>query len=265
MAVRYYEKLLLMPSECVAVTVCYKPTWVVSAVIPPMERTIIAGASSGNTTGKAKLKTPTLLWLHKNALSKTPSISEPSNIHLFAVKNENKQLVMAPYRLANVHEDGEVCWGNNKQPANLRAAHSFYFTSPFSSDLWDQEEDYYEDEEDEDEERTSAQGAFLDHLRTYEPGKGQQTDDDYNPEDGEVYGDAHVSFPGHVDAVFVSTRPKTLALFPKEAHRKDRRDRPVVIGSATRAKDSWAITVEGNTVTLKLDDKKAIKATTKEG
>jgi hypothetical protein len=131
-------------------------------------------------------------------------------------------------------------------------------------DLWTQQEDYYDDlPDDKEPDETKPRKCFQDFVRNYEAGAGEEGDDVWDESNNLVFGEAHVSFPQHIDAVLISTRPKTLKLFPKEAQREDRLGRPCIIGAAKRVSEGWMVNCEGNIVVIPFD-KKAITATTAE-
>ena len=68
------------------------------------------------------------------------SVSDAFNVHLRAGEFDEDGLIHSTrsWRAANVHDSGNVCWGNTNdydKPKNLREATTTYFTSNFNSDL----------------------------------------------------------------------------------------------------------------------------------
>lgn len=267
---KYYEKLLLIPSESIATTLQYKPGWVVSTLIPPTKRTIVLSANGTRATQKAQVKTPLLLWLQQYALNKAKPGFEPT-MYLYAAKQENKELWLAPYLIGNVHGDGRICWGaRSNTPYNLRAAHSTFFTTPFSTDLWEGRDDVDDLERDSDYDASGnlrpgrrdalnkrLVNSFAKFAREYKVGEGEEGDEDEftNDKKTAIYGEAHVSFPKHCDAVFVSSRPATMKKFPEKARRQDRHGRPFIVGFAIRRVKDWLVNVEGTSVSMTFDNK----------
>lgn len=68
------------------------------------------------------------------------AVSDAFNVHLRAGEFDEDGLIRSTrsLRAANVHDTGNVCWGNTNdygKPKNLREAATTYFTSNFNSDL----------------------------------------------------------------------------------------------------------------------------------
>lgn len=60
--------------------------------------------------------------------------------HLFAVDTErNDDIIAQPYRLANIYEDGKICFKKNNgtiySPQNMRQAHGTFWTHKFDNDF----------------------------------------------------------------------------------------------------------------------------------
>jgi hypothetical protein len=54
---------------------------------------------------------------------------------LFAYKDVNQVPYVSPYRPANVHSDGKICWGHQPLPQNPKQALAAYWGSGFNRDL----------------------------------------------------------------------------------------------------------------------------------
>jgi hypothetical protein len=54
---------------------------------------------------------------------------------LFAYKEVNQVPYISPYRPANVHSDGKICWGQQPLPQNPKQALAAYWGSGFNRDL----------------------------------------------------------------------------------------------------------------------------------
>lgn len=62
---------------------------------------------------------------------------EPESIEMYvATVGANGEKLLAPFTYANVHTNGEVCWGRESPlPKSLAAAWTHYWTAPFNTDL----------------------------------------------------------------------------------------------------------------------------------
>jgi hypothetical protein len=79
-------------------------------------------------SGQIEIAVPDLMW-HVDV--------ERHQYSIFAVReDEEKKLMIRPYRLANVHPNGHVCWGRrNPTPKDLYRAIKTYWEAPFNKDL----------------------------------------------------------------------------------------------------------------------------------
>lgn len=95
----------------------------VSVFMPPMNDVTINVTSQN--AGRFHLSTDGLIPVISNKIDK--------GIHYLFLVDKDKQV--SPFSIANVFDNGEVCWGPNGQPFSLRAAWEEFFTRPFNTDL----------------------------------------------------------------------------------------------------------------------------------
>lgn len=95
----------------------------VSVFMPPMKDVTINVTSCN--AGRFHLSTDGLIPVISSKIDK--------GVHYLYLMDQDKQV--SPFSIANVFDNGEVCWGPNGQPFSLRAAWEEFFTRPFNTDL----------------------------------------------------------------------------------------------------------------------------------
>lgn len=95
----------------------------VSVFMPPMKDVTINVTSQN--AGRFHLSTDGLIPVISSKIDK--------GVHYLYLMDQDKQV--SPFSIANVFDNGEVCWGPNGQPFSLRAAWEEFFTRPFNTDL----------------------------------------------------------------------------------------------------------------------------------
>lgn len=95
----------------------------VSVFMPPMKDVTITVTSQN--AGRFHLSTDGMLPIINHKFDK--------GLHYLYLADKDRQV--SPFSIANVFDNGEVCWGPNGMPFSLRAAWEEFFTRPFNTDL----------------------------------------------------------------------------------------------------------------------------------
>jgi len=129
----------LLPSQAESVIVKYQPDIQVSCVIPPLEFPIKYAHSRRTSLKKTlTITTPTLIMSCGYG-----DIPMPRNYKrlirpytLWAIDTHRKSKIYGkPYLFANVYDSGSICFGT-LNPASLRQAYNYYWTSSFNAELY---------------------------------------------------------------------------------------------------------------------------------
>lgn len=94
-----------------------------------------------------ELETPTLMYTTTYGVANgaNPSLGLTSMVRrtpsgqqvaLVALKEDTEnQVLVKPYRIGNVYDAGNICWGGNDSPKNLREAHNLFWSSGINTDF----------------------------------------------------------------------------------------------------------------------------------
>lgn len=149
-------------------------------------------------------------------------IENKYNCHsLYIYMKEDDSIFVKPYRIGNVKEGGEICWGTVKKAGTLRAAWNAFWNSPFNtrhtSSIVDSDE-------------------YIDFVKNFDESSIKRNWIEYNFKDF-----IHIKDKQY-DGVFYSKDPKILDLIPTQYHHKDN----LVVGFFKRANPKiWIIDFNG--------------------
>lgn len=132
----------LLPSQANSVVVKYSPSIRISCVMPSFDLKA-SFQSRGKYSGKKVYKhitiqTPTLIMgldygqIPVNFLNTRET--GPSYLHALDTSRIDKDIYIKPFKIANVHGDGKVCFGG-LAPKNLLQGFSYFWSSGFNQDL----------------------------------------------------------------------------------------------------------------------------------
>ena len=149
--------VIMLPSESSGVIVNHEESagLRVSCIIKRTVRKAIAQWYGKNPDGERwlpdpkdfELETPTLMY---TAIYGLPFEDQPplaltdevrrsktgAEVALIALNESSEDRIMVkPYRIGNVYDGGNICWGNNSVPGNLREAHNLFWSSGINVDF----------------------------------------------------------------------------------------------------------------------------------
>ena len=129
-----------LPSKTQSVVVKYRPNVSITCVVPPVEivaNILLRGRYSGKQVFKrVSVKSPTLMMHGTSFGAMVPGSSNLFDYQLWALDTDrDDDIFLKPYKFANVHTDGKICFGSVNAPKNLRQAFNFYWASGFNTDL----------------------------------------------------------------------------------------------------------------------------------
>jgi len=120
----------MLPHRLTAAIFSYRPSYMITSIIPESERVITVAMSGYSET--IKIKTPRMAMVFDLMM---PGTKE--HVHLFAVKNdEDNNVLIKPLIWTNTDPSGKICWGPNSAPRDPRQAEVFFWEQPFNSDHW---------------------------------------------------------------------------------------------------------------------------------
>lgn len=220
----------------------------------------------------ANIELPDLL-LSQKITRRPPDYQEESSIFsIYAYTLKDNKILATPYRLANVFDGGNICFGSFDPPKNPKEAVGTFFGSPFNDDdsLFHKQHasicglavhdflDHIEcccgagDDmceaccdceccysicsclcECSGAELETAYQEWLESYHLNLPAKDDITK--------LVCGQRFISSPEHVDAIFLSDRSELLEQLPRRKHRTGPASKKLAIGMATDCSEHWSV------------------------
>jgi hypothetical protein len=275
----FNDGIYLLPTDNAGAIFQFAPTYKLTAFMPRTIRTI---AAIGDETIFFKKRLPALAMVqemtfsvsysHKGRYPNTTLVrhwdkpwDEQHQWYLFAVRGSLDKFETAPYRMANVHESGLICWGGDENvPKNLRLANSIFWNTPFNKDLWDFRTTHLDNPKrkctashtcpggcsDEDEYCACCNGecncscphlvtkAFAKRMLNYRPKK-------WKPATPYIQGTQFIHTKECADAFFVTNKAATLKLLAKQGVTpiRDMSNNKIVVAFANRHKDGWELLI----------------------
>ena len=134
---------------------------------------------------------------------------------IYAVNTKvEDDFLLKPYTMANVYQDGGVCWGtNNVVPNNLNVAYNQFYEAPFNKDLVE-----------------NFQRSIKSTIKNWCPDRSIQEWQSYK-EEFFLLPERYIKvYVGSCDGCIVSTDPKLLNVLPTKYKSKSRDGRDIAIG-----------------------------------
>lgn len=220
-----------LPKDTTSVVVRPENGIRISAVIPPQKLKIrVVKFSDGfyKKTVRCNITTPNILISIKYVDVPVFGHVPVFNSHLFAMDiSSTEKIMLTPYKISNVMEGGEICWGDLAQPSNLKLAFNSYFGSQFNQDLTNLDDYYDEDLYFRD---------YLDYVKKYRVKILKRQE--FKDKTDFICGKRYWASPKGAEAVLVSA-DKTLLKQISEQYWFRSEMPPLIIALATKNKDFW--------------------------
>jgi len=207
----------------------------ISCLIPSQKLTIQFDKYDGNIKTHV-IKIPNLLisLRYCDIPNKTVAID---STRIYAINtNIQDRIIATPYLLSNVSNNGEICWGGLKIPANLRVMFNTYWGSVFNNDL-------------------TQKQKYSKHIKKYY--KKILNKQKYVDITEEICGKKYWASPRRAEAVLVTNNFSLLKQIPNKCWRKSN-FLPYIIASGNLIDDNWVFeisdvkfSVSNNNITTK--------------